>query len=398
MRSSSFSLTPARIVALTVFIVLTFTDWAGATEPPPGEDTSRIPSAPMDIRPPPNASTQAPSLSTVIVAGTHPCLAQGVHNGVLACIQNRPITLAEVDHAGGHTLHEALEQVYSERTLALYQLVSRELLDREAKAHHLSVDDLLEQKVYALVPPPSQAEVNAFLKDRTGKDTPDPERAKQAAIYLNLKRRADHKRDYIETLFKTYSVSVSLETPPPALAEEIHGPLEPAIGAPQGEVTLVVFSDYLCPYCRELSHTITGLLKQYPKDLRVVYRQFPIHANADRLAQAALCADEQGHFASYHTLLFDRSSLAVEDLAPLAEQAGLDRGAFSTCLDSQRYATRVTDDLAEGKRLRIAGTPTLFINGIRLEGNQSAANLSARIAAALSPKPTLAAATPSHSP
>jgi predicted DsbA family dithiol-disulfide isomerase len=399
MRSPSVSLMPVRIIALSVFLVFLCCDRAEATDPSPKDATAPLATARRDMQPLSNGSMSAQPITTVIVAGRRPCLAQGVRNGVLACIHGHPITLAEVDHAGGHTLHEALEQVYSQRTLALYHLVSRELLDREAKTHHLSVDDLLEQKVYARVPPPSEAEVNAFLKERTGNETPDdPARVKQAAIDLNSKRRAEHKREYIETLFKAYNVRVSLETPPPASVEEIQGPLEPAIGAPRAGVTLVVFSDYLCPFCRDLSHTIAGLLKEYPKDLRVVYRQFPIHPNADRLAQAALCANEQGQFANYHALLFDRSSLSVEDLVPLAEQAGLDRGAFSICLASDRFASRVTNDLDEGKRLGIAGTPTLFVNGIRVEGNPSAANLDARIAAALHRNTTLAAVTSLHSP
>lgn len=344
------------------------------------------------------SAVQSHPLQSATTVTAHPCVAQGLRNGVFACIGDRAITVAEVDQAAGHTLHEALEQVYNQRTLALYEVISKHLLEQEAKANHLSVDELLEQKVYAIVTPPTDAEVNAFLKERTGNATPDPVRAKQAGLYLNLKRRADRKREYIEALFHPYNVRVSLEVPPPPVAEEIRGPLQPALGAPQGAVTLVVFSDYLCPYCRELSHTLKDILKRYPKDLRVVFRQFPIHPQADRFAQAALCADEQGHFASYHNLLFERSTLTTDDLSPLAQEGGLDRTAFDACLDSQRFATRVTDDLSEGKRLGIAGTPTLFLNGIRLEGNQSGATLSARIATALNPKTALAAASPTSTP
>jgi protein-disulfide isomerase len=142
-----------------------------------------------------------------------------------------------------------------------------------------------------------------------------------------------------------------------------------------------VFSDYLCPYCRALSHTLDELLERYPKDVRVIYRHFPIHPQADRLAQAAQCAAEQGQFAPFHRALFERNTITLEELRPLAEQLGLDRAAFSSCLDSERFRTRVEEDLGEGTRLAINGTPTVFLNGERLEGNQSLDALSARVQA-----------------
>src|SRR5581483_2598950 len=152
----------------------------------------------------------------------------------------------------------------------------------------------------------------------------DPQRVRQAASYLTLKRRAERKRAYLEDLFKHYDVKVNLDPPPPAPAEEIRGPMTPAIGPAAAPVTVVVFSDYLCPYCKALSHTLESLVARYPSDVRVVYRQFPIHPHADRLAEAALCAEDQGHFAAYHNLLFDRTSLTDDALAPLATEAGLD--------------------------------------------------------------------------
>ena len=360
---------------------------------PASNPSASAPAAePIAELPPPNVP------APVMDSPSRPCLALGNRNGVVACIGNQPITVNEMDLAGGHALHEALQQVFEQRTLALYEVISQRLLDKEATAHHLTVDELLEQKVFALVKPVGQAEVNAYLKERTGSANADPAHLKQVSLYLNFKRRADSKRTYIDSLFEPYSVRVSLEPPPPPVAEEVRGPLSPAVGAGHAPVSVIVFADYLCPYCRQLSQTLEELLKRNPKDLRVIWRQFPIHPQADRMSQAALCADEQGHFSTYHSLLFGDPHLTVESLDTLAQQAGLNSKAFSECLSSDRYASRIADDLKEGKRLGITGTPTLFVNGIRFEGNQPESVLQAQIAAALNPKNALAATRPLATP
>src|SRR5579859_4644885 len=136
----------------------------------PVPSTSPSPPAPSaqplsDGLPPPNFAPPA------MDSPSRPCLALGNRNGVVACIGNQPITVTEMDLAGGHALHEELQQVFDRRTLALYEVISQRLLDKEASAHHLTVDELLEQKVFALVKPVSDAEVNAYLKERTGSAT-----------------------------------------------------------------------------------------------------------------------------------------------------------------------------------------------------------------------------------
>jgi protein-disulfide isomerase len=197
------------------------------------------------------------------------------------------------------------------------------------------------------------------------------------------KRRADEKRAYVTTLFEKYGVRVSLASPPPPPAEEIRGAAQPAIGKSGAPVTIVVFSDYRCPYCQESSRTLNRLLEKHPQDVRVIYRHFPTHPDSKALAQAALCAADQGRFAEYHNLLFGSASAQPNDPGALAKQLGLDLTAFSGCLNSASHAARIDADLKEGQRLGIQGTPTLFVNGVRLRGAQSYERLSAQIQAVL---------------
>jgi protein-disulfide isomerase len=316
----------------------------------------------------------------------------------VATFDGQSLSLAELDTKGGREVYDAVEQLYQARVRALYQWLSDELLAREAKIENTTVEQLVETHVNALVPLASDAEVDAFLKERTGSTEIDPPRRREAAWYLTLKHRADKKREYVQTLFTSHAVKVTLESPPAPPAEEIRGAMDPLLGEPSAPVSIVVFSDYLCPYCRTLSGTLHDLLKRYPKDVRVIYRQFPLHPGADALAEASLCAADQGRFEAYHDLLFASPAGNESALDPIAQQAGLDAASFSACMKTGIHKARVSEDLREGERLKIQGTPTLFVQGLRLQGAQSLEQLSSRVEEVLRTQHARVAARASSTP
>ncbi len=158
--------------------------------------------------------------------------------------------------------------------------------------------------------------------------------------------------------------------------------LPPTLGAPQAKVTILEFSDYLCPYCAKFAIlTLPQLEADYiaTGKARLVFRSFPVHGDPAVLAAlAALCAHEQGRFWEYHDRLFSISlneggkalDAGAGRLKALAAELGLDEARFDLCLASQKYAQAIQADLAEGERLGVAGTPTFFINGREIVGAQ----------------------------
>jgi protein-disulfide isomerase len=145
----------------------------------------------------------------------------------------------------------------------------------------------------------------------------------------------------------------------------------PALGPSSAKVTLVAYSDFQCPYCARARKVVEQLHELYPKELRIVFRHFPLaqHAQARPAAEAAECAEEQGKFWPYHDLLFDNpSALAKADLERYATDVKLDPNAFTTCLGSDRPKAVVAAAEAEGKRFGVQGTPALFLNGMKLIG------------------------------
>ncbi|WP_075070920.1 DsbA family protein [Levilinea saccharolytica] len=149
---------------------------------------------------------------------------------------------------------------------------------------------------------------------------------------------------------------------------------DPSRGPADAPIILIAFSDYECPYCRHWEQNVWPQLEEaYPGKIRLVYRDFPllgIHPNAAPAAEAANCAGDQGQYWEYHDRLFAQESLETATFNTLAAELGLDTGKFQSCLDTQKFRAEVAADFRDGITLGIEGTPTFFVNGIRIVGNQ----------------------------
>src|SRR5262249_25752400 len=140
------------------------------------------------------------------------------------------------------------------------------------------------------------------------------------------------------------------------------------------QVTIVECRDFECHYCGGLYPTLKEVEKNYPQQVRIVYRQFPLtnlHPHAQKAAEASLCANEQKKFWEFHDSMFsNQSELSVADLKQRAVDLKLDTQAFNQCLDSGRFVASIQADIQEGAKNGVSGTPAPFINGRLLSGNQ----------------------------
>lgn len=174
-----------------------------------------------------------------------------------------------------------------------------------------------------------------------------------------------------------------VDVPPAALAQEPAGPTrfdisvddDPAIGPEDAPITIVEFSDFNCPFCRKWHvETFYELMDAYPDQIRFVYRDLPVVGGGTvgfGAAIAANCAGEQDAYWDYHNaLLSGEYALDIAGFQQYATDLGLDLEAFEACIEDDRYAQEVQDDLRYGASLGITGTPTFFINGIPIIGAQ----------------------------
>ncbi len=142
-----------------------------------------------------------------------------------------------------------------------------------------------------------------------------------------------------------------------------------ARGPKDALVTVVEGFDFACPYCEQSRDTIEKLLETYPKELRVVYKNYVVHtATATTPALAACAADRQGKYAEMSQLIWEKGykagrNLSEENMGKLAQEVGLDGDRFRTDMASPECRKRLTEDQQELSRVGVSGTPAFYVNG-----------------------------------
>jgi NhaA family Na+:H+ antiporter len=142
--------------------------------------------------------------------------------------------------------------------------------------------------------------------------------------------------------------------------------------ARDGIVSVVVYGDYLCPYCRRLRYVLDRLRGALGERLAYVFRHFPnerAHPGATFISRAAEAVARQGRFWEMHDRLYGQEPpLSEKQVFDIVAALGLDMDRFRRDLDSDETRRRVDEDLAEGRRNGVTGTPTIFVDGIRYDG------------------------------
>ena len=267
---------------------------------------------------------------------------------------------------------------------SLEVLVQQELMRKEAEERSIEVEELVKTEFQNKVEEPGEEAVSTLYeanKKRLGKPLGEVE--PQIRKYLKEQSYNQNHQKFVARLKEKYNVEYFLQPPRADIAIE-GSPSEGPEGAP---VTLVEFSDFQCPYCARMVPTLNQIKDTYGEKLRVVFRQFPlnsIHPQAQKAAEASLCANDQGRFWEMHDKLFETdTSLEIDDIRERAASLELKLEEFNQCLDSGKYAATVQQDVLDGVKAGVTGTPALFINGLSLSGARSFEEISQVIEAEL---------------
>ncbi len=140
----------------------------------------------------------------------------------------------------------------------------------------------------------------------------------------------------------------------------------PAKGAKDGRIKIVEFADFECPHCALMRSVLDEVVKAYPKDVTVYFKQFPLqhHVFADLAARATLAAHRQGRFWPMHDLIFiNQGKLSPERFVEFATEIGLNVEKFKTDLEDPALGRQIQRDRQEAIDAQLTGTPTLYING-----------------------------------
>jgi protein-disulfide isomerase len=307
---------------------------------------------------------------------------------VLATVDGRAMTAGDYEERLKPFIYKLQREIYEAEMRAVDLKVNELLLGAEAKRLGKTPEEIYKAEVEGKVHEPTDAEVTKFYQDNKARIQGDLNTLRPDIASLLKNQQLNRLEAELAQRLRTGAkVQIFLKEPePPVQAISVDD--DPARGDASAPVTIVEFTDFQCPSCALMHPVIEDALKTYGNRVRLVVRDFPLsmHAQARKAAEAADAANAQGKFFEYIPVLFkNQSALDVASLKRYASDLGLDRARFDAALDSGQYATEVSHDVADGEAYGVDGTPTIFINGVRLR-NITAEGLRAAIDSALAAK------------
>lgn len=144
----------------------------------------------------------------------------------------------------------------------------------------------------------------------------------------------------------------------------------PVRGPADAPVVMTEFSDFQCPFCARATPLIDQVLQAYPKEVKFVYKEFPLpmHSNALPASRAAIAAQRQGKYWEMHDKLFaNQRALQPDNLKQYAQDLGLDVAKFEQDMASPEVQQQITEDMQLARQAGVTGTPTLYLNGKRIQ-------------------------------
>lgn len=281
---------------------------------------------------------------------------------VVATVAGQPITEADVQAANPSEYYQFLDG-------SMKQLVQDRMVEAEAKAKGVTTQQLMTDGAKPAAV--SDADVDAFYEQNKAQippTTPKEQITPRIRQYLEQQKQFEARQAFIKSLEDKYKTEYLLEP----LRVEVASAGFPAKGGPaDAPVTIVEFSDFQCPFCSRVNPTLEEVQKKYGDKVRIVFRHFPlsIHPQAQKAAEASLCANDQGKFWQMHDALFqNQQALDVDTLKTRATELGLKAEDFNSCLDSGKHASAVQADFEAGTKAGVTGTPAMFINGRLVSG------------------------------
>ncbi len=233
---------------------------------------------------------------------------------------------------------------------------------------------------------PSEQEVRRFFDQNRQRINGAYDQIRdRIAEHLHTRAVTAKSRALVTKLGNSGNFKVLIKKPvPPVVDIDTRG--RPRKGAANAKATIVEFADYKCPHCKHAMSVLAGLVKQYQDEVSLVFMDFPVDRTgvSREIAKGAYCAQRQSRFWEYHDLAFRRQEV-TDHQSPgrLAKVLGLDMTKFRTCLLSSAAHDAIAKSQAEGLRVGISATPTLYVNGERVFTENIEADVRAAIERAI---------------
>jgi protein-disulfide isomerase len=288
---------------------------------------------------------------------------------VLASVNGSQITLKQVDESMSAQVYPLQQQLYAIRKAALENLITAKILQSEAAARGISIEELRRQLTLGEINVARAQIEEAYTQNKSFFASMSPDEARERLrLDLENQARMKHYRTGLQALRKKWTVELSFSAPQFVL--ELDDGISPAKGSTTPAVTIVEFSDFECPFCSEVQTVLKQVMRTFGKDVRLVFKHLPLegHRNSLPAARAAYCAAEQDRFWQFHDALFASQNLSPALFDEIANELGLGMPKFRACLNSEHSRTAIVKDIETARLFRIESTPSFIVNGKLIKG------------------------------
>ena len=286
------------------------------------------------------------------------------------------ITAEEMQKGMEPDIYQLERQLFQQRHQWLQTKLIDKLLENEAKRNGKTTEELLAQiDSQARVATDADAQMfykaqGARLKEKDGSTKPFEFWKDRLKEHLNDQSKNGARQAFVGKLMEGNPPKFNVPQPEPPYIAGISTDDDPAKGPQDAKVTIVEFSDFECPACRQAHFQLNEVLDKFGSQVKFVYRDFPLpkHKQALPAAVAAHCAGEQGKYWEMHDQLFKSERLDGDQVKNIAGKVGVDLVKFDACLQEPKRAEEVMKDMADGEKYGVNSTPTFYVNGYLVVG------------------------------
>ena len=300
----------------------------------------------------------------------------------VATFDGGSISLEEAESSYRTDFYEMEQQRFQLLRRAAYELAQQKIIEAEEKKTGKKIEELIKEYVDQNLRPVPEDQLNAIWEQAQGRFEGSKEDLK---AQLQERERRELQNRFFGDLFNQYNFKLEAQEPVPPQIDIVIGK-SPYWGPKDAQVTVVEFSDFECPYCRQMQPDVQRLKSEFSDRVKWVFMDFPLdfHPQAMPAHIAAQCAGEQQKYFEFQSRLFNvpykterQMDLSVERMLSIAKNIGIDVGQLTSCMEDpgQEKQKQILATMEYGSSIGVRGTPTIFINGQLLTGARDYANL-----------------------
>lgn len=305
----------------------------------------------------------------------------GGQNETLATFDGGTITQKDVEKNNEQEFFEIRQKEFQIRQQSAFENARNRIFEMEAKKKGLTVDKFVEDELNKRRGTVTEEGMRQFYESNKARINQPYALVKDRIRQQLINNQDKGARDSLTSeLFKAYNFKFNLKEPvPPVLTIANDG--KPFWGKADAKVVITEFSDFECPYCRQMQPDVQRLKAEYSGKIKWVFRNFPLdfHPQAMPTHLAARCAGQQNKYFEFQTRVFAipyngrQLDMSAPQLENVAQAIGLNMSAYKQCFaDTTGEGRRdIKADMDYGQKIGVRGTPTIYINGVLYQQERS---------------------------